>query len=61
VISRIPLLTNHDVLFASVGIGMASRLAFPVESVAATMLVIAGLAKAVTITFFLSERFAKGR
>jgi hypothetical protein len=61
VISRIPLLTNHDVLFASVGIGMASRLAFPVESVAATMLVIAGLAKAVTIAFFVTGRLAARR
>ena len=52
VISRLPLVTNRDLLFASLGITLAAGMAIPVEKVAALMLVVAGLGKAVTIAFF---------
>jgi len=55
VVSRIPLVTNRELLFASMGIGMASRLSVPVEAVAATMLMIAGLSKLVTAGVFVSN------
>ena len=53
VISRIPLVTNRDVVFASVGIGIAAKLALPTEAVAATMLMTAGLGKVVSAGFMV--------
>jgi len=52
VISRLPLVTNRDLLFASISITLAAGMAIPVEQVAALMLVVAGLGKVVTIAFF---------
>jgi len=53
VVSRIPLITNRELVFASVGIGMASRLTLPVEPIAATMLVVAGASKLGTVLVYL--------
>lgn len=49
VISRIPLVTNRDLLFASISISLAAGMALPVEAIAALMLVVAGLGKVMTI------------
>lgn len=59
VIARVPLITNRELVFASVGIGLASRFSLPVESVAATMLVVAGLSKLLTFVFFVADRFSR--
>ncbi len=58
VISRLPLVTNRDLLFASIGITLAAGMAVPVEQVAALMLVVAGLGKVATILLFAGSTLA---
>jgi hypothetical protein len=52
IVSRIPLVTNRDLLFASISISLAARIGTPVEAIAALMLVVAGLGKVVTVLCF---------
>lgn len=53
IVSRIPLVTNRDLLFASISIAFAAAMGggggIPVEAIAALMLVVAGLGKVLTI------------
>jgi hypothetical protein len=58
VISRIPLVTNRDLLFASISITLAAGMTVPVEAVAALMLVVAGLGKVATFLFFTGSTLA---
>jgi multisubunit Na+/H+ antiporter MnhB subunit len=58
VISRIPLVTNRDLLFASISIPLAAGMAIPVEAIAALMLVVAGLGKVLTILFYTAFTLA---
>jgi len=60
VVSRIPLITNRELVFASVGVGMASRMALPVEPIAATMLMVAGASQLVTMLVYLWDWIRPG-
>ncbi|NNG14967.1 MAG: hypothetical protein HKM89_00715 [Gemmatimonadales bacterium] len=65
IVSRIPLMTNRDLLFASISITLAAGMGTPVEVLAALMLVVAGLGKVLTMLcyagFGLGKRPPDGR
>ena len=60
VISRIPLVTNRDLLFASISIPFAAAMGggIPVEAIAALMLVVAGSGKVLTILCYIGFTLA---
>ncbi len=58
VVSRIPLVTNRDLLFATFSITLAARMTIPVEAIAALMLVVAGLGKVLTVLCFTALMLA---
>jgi len=61
VIARIPLLTNRDLLFTSIGITLAADFMMRPEAIAVVMIVVAALGKAVTVLFFTGFTIAARR